>query len=739
MESPRNSNHTRDDWEARKPLIQRLYLKENKTCKHIRKYLEIEEKFKVTERQIKNRLNEWGLESKKTCARHYQAMQAVLDHLEGHGLDIDFLVPKRGDRVVYSARKVKKECERIRKREMRMGCFRPCPVEIAHQILMEAQIVWSQSASSNSTSMASLVHAQISATTTPSSDQAASVVDTPDDDPLKPQSVTNTDLSDASPTTTVSDLMDDDISYIDPETPSEDGLRPQHGQELAPHASIRLPFRESLHLDVSLDVRSLFWLRNVWKHRRICHSSSLSTCNELPCLALSKSLETQFIFKQRTALTGYDRPNASSSTGGPHEFTSVNTAAGLKRGGIDLMFFPKLRCLCGARETREVVSSTAGQPNSHNRHLRLRLPRGSDADYSVEIEYSSRETSNAEQQHSDAQCEIKVDMGSMHARHWAAPFIRQCFVTPTDQTSLEVAKMQSVSILKDMLRQNDSPPILPDLSWAVMILGSNLRIDELKDLLRTCQETIETYSENEMDLSLGLLFKYALASVSSDVRLMDELSEDLPLFFAQCGLRWSGNHPNFLVASHFYAWDLIRLGDYGRAIPLLMACLPISIRMMGAHDTLTINCLVMLSRAYKETKEHFWALFFLREAMGALDDLRQQETRSPYLDCFCLSLLYRQGQLLCGIGDNDALAERQYWRVLWGRMAILGLKSGATWSVARRLRTIYKQTGRIQSSKYLKDYMDARWMWENSPDRDRLRRDGSDSASTVVTTSSAPA
>ncbi|KAK5213646.1 hypothetical protein LTR47_000834 [Exophiala xenobiotica] len=140
MTSTKAPCHPREVWEAWKGTIAQMYLRENKTCGEIRTHL-LGKNFPCSERQIKNRLSEWKFECKKTPSQHYLAMLVVAEAYPADGYEVMFDVPKRHDREVFSLKKIKKECDRVKKKcHKDRTRFGPPSLEDAQRILCDANI-----------------------------------------------------------------------------------------------------------------------------------------------------------------------------------------------------------------------------------------------------------------------------------------------------------------------------------------------------------------------------------------------------------------------------------------------------------------------------------------------------------------------------------------------------------------------------------------------------------------------
>jgi len=139
----------------------------------------------------------------------------------------------------------------------------------------------------------------------------------------------------------------------------------------------------------------------------------------------------------------------------------------------------------------------------------------------------------------------------------------------------------------------------------------------------------------------------------------------------------------------------------------LRHCLPICERVMGLSSLVTVNCLVISSRAHAEIRNHAWARNCLETAISRLDDQR------PDLEQFRLVLLHRLGELNLNTGDYQT-TEMQFWKVLQDRTEVCSLEAEATWSAAQSLCDLFSTTGREDNAEDLMDYMRARLDWERN-------------------------
>ncbi|EHY53002.1 hypothetical protein HRR83_006162 [Exophiala dermatitidis] len=511
---------SKEDWEEKKAVIRQMYLYENRTCAQVQDYLQ-EHGFHVNTRQIKNKLNEWGFERKKTRAEQYLAMLYVANIYAAHGSDVIFNVPKREERQDYSTRKIRKECDRIRKKRDRdRPLSEPQTLGEAQKILVEADI-------------------ECRGTSGPRSpDQGR-------------QRIT-----------------------------SSHGCSPRE---------ITFDFRRA----DSPDMRAL--------------------------------------------IADINQSDAASGTGTPVSVEAMRDS----------------RKHCGSESSVRSCSS---------------------------------------------QREHKVN-----ASKWVKPYYTQCFATPVSKGTFEGRKRQAMQILDSILKQ-DNPYIFPTLAEMVMIFGSNQRTGELAEFLSDSCSVIDACQGSRGSFTYATPFRYTLAFTKENQNLMRQYGAQLHRSMTEIRQIWGEEHPNFLVNANFCAWHWMQNLDYHLAIPLLRHCLPICERVMGPCSLVTINCLVITSRAHAEVRNNVWARHCLETAMLRIDGERED------LEQFRLVLLHRLGELNMQTGNYQA-TEMQFWKVLQDRARICGLDAEATWSAAHSLCELFATTARGDLAAELLDYMRDRLEW----------------------------
>ncbi|EXJ90555.1 hypothetical protein A1O1_03658 [Capronia coronata CBS 617.96] len=309
-----------------------------------------------------------------------------------------------------------------------------------------------------------------------------------------------------------------------------------------------------------------------------------------------------------------------------------------------------------------------------------------------------------------ASCGLGPRQRSSHRQHklnanrWIEPYYKRCFEGPVSKAAFERHRRRAMQVLESILKQ-DNQYIFPALAEIVMIFGSNQRTSELTEFLSDSCTVIDSCPGLRGSFTYDAPFRYALAFSENNLDRMREYGAHLTRSMVEVRQIWGEDHPNFLVNANFCAWHAMHNRDYHIAIPLLRRCLPICERVMGPSSLVTINCLVITSRAHAEIRNHVWARNCLEIAMTRLDDQRQD------LKQFRLVMLHRLGELNLETGEYQT-TEMQFWKVLQDRTEICGMDAGATWSTAQSLYELFCATGREDHAEELMDYMRSRLDWE---------------------------
>jgi Clr5 domain len=102
-----------EGWQQAKPLIEQLYVQQDRPLKEVRAYLAEHNNFLATERMFKQRLKEWGFDRKKVKAAEWRYMLRVTRQRRNEGKDSAFRV--NGKIIVWS--NIRKHLKRKKKTE----------------------------------------------------------------------------------------------------------------------------------------------------------------------------------------------------------------------------------------------------------------------------------------------------------------------------------------------------------------------------------------------------------------------------------------------------------------------------------------------------------------------------------------------------------------------------------------------------------------------------------------------
>ncbi|KAK4937976.1 hypothetical protein LTR10_021465 [Elasticomyces elasticus] len=686
MSSPRTPCHSREEWEEWKAAIGRMYLDENKTCKEIKTYLD-RAQFGCTERQIKNRLSEWKFECKKTPAQHYMAMLSVTIALAHQGFDVVFDVPKRLAREDFTVKKVKKECDRIRKKcDKDRTTFTIPSIETAEQALCDANIHWTAVTQEDQPGLiaqpCSHLDVTIDAYRSEQQQAAANLYEYtrsheyPTRDRESPSHRFATIHT--SPESSYRSSPDSSGSQKNsPRSPSSPGTV---YSDDSPEAS--QPNRSPIGLlaarpppDVEIPNSSMALLSTKCgygdKGDSLCRSTSAP----------------------------YGIPEATCSVGNHISALSCKTSNTGKLPSANAQILAKIL------DTRAEVSQIS--------NLYCKPEPSEDFDFSEALDSMKVEDNhNSTWNRSDGvSISVKPTTSNhkMNACRWAAPYYSQCFKNNFDKTTVDRSKVQAMQMLKQCLKE-DNPWVYPCLIWMVLVLGSHCRMQELASFVHASCEIIDEDPNMHDSFTFAAPFHYTLAFTTGNDGDMNHWGDCLPRAYEQIQHIWGERHPNFLVIAHFYAWHQLRRGNYDCGIPLLRRCLPICEQVMGRHSLVTINGLVMISRALEETQNFRWAIDYLQTALDRLNGQR------PDLEKFRLTLLQRLAELKLRHTDDLQTAEAQLFNVLYGRGFLGGLDERSTWSTVHSLCEVFNKTGRARQAIELLDYCTKRLDWERTRD-----------------------
>ncbi|KAJ9606955.1 hypothetical protein H2200_008966 [Cladophialophora chaetospira] len=713
MAGDRSPQPSKEAWEAWKPEIHRWYLLENWTCVDIQKALGGHH-FSVSERQIKNRLSEWKFERKKTPYNLYLAMSVIADYHRAGGVEVEFEVPKRETRVSYSVQKVKKECERVKKRydnpEKHLEPLKWPTLYDAQTILQEADISWRERGLPVQQTLITgfppnndvvpwngqyhdlpprhhpskmevniVLQHECTSTATPSFRSTSLLTKSPTDLSVSnyqhSQAFQTLQIANGRPTTYTPQSEESPPSLPSPK--SESSLSSSCQSPISPVFGQELKAPSSAHT-----------------MKPICVRQSVPQRSRMPISP------------------------ASLVRSPPIKMEQLPPSWALP---MDEIPAPRKVGLFKKTNSTFSICRRCEPPHSH-----------SDFDFSGAIDSLENQSSVIKQEsfdqaeffdESSLDQDVSPEDHKLTASRWAAPYYMQ-YVSNFSEADLQRTKDRSMNALWYAL-EHKSEWILPCLSWTVLILGQTERMNQLAEFLQASREVINRHQDYKDSFIYDVPFRYCWAWASNNEEEMVEAGNCLGRSHDQIRTIWGEDHPNFFVSGYLYAFHLIRQGHFKKAIQLLTKQLAVCEDKMGRHDLLTISCLSVVSRAHAEMENFGQARYYLRKAVKATQYLEEAithpEIHRPVLQRFRLSLLARHAELMFHL-DDYLDAEKQLWSVLRVRGQRYGLKAVDTWNAAHGLGYVLQNTGQEGVWEELHDYMRKGNDWEQL--RDWCRQSG---------------
>ena len=699
MAGDRAPQPSKEAWEVWKQSIRKWYLTENWTCGEIQRALEAQ-RFRVSERQIKNRLNEWKFERKKTLYPLYLAMLVVSEHYKERGVEVEFDVPKRETRVIYTTQKVKKECERVRKRLMSNSESINLPaLHEAECLLAEAEISWKE--------RQLVVHRDL---TQPHGN-------------LVPWDGHARNIA----CCVFSPKAEADIVVLHENSPFNDFHCQRDGYFVTSDSYSGSGFRGyqngSAHPSPSLSEgeSAIYTPRSIQTPQSLSlgkpEVSPLSYCIP-PFTPRSDQISST---SSRTHVTprfnaGQPLDQATLASDPP---TSPSTFCSVK---LEQDVGPSHICFSSENHLRS-SALVMNQPSTTKSMCHRCDTPHKDYEFSNMINSLKHEPATLKSEYLEGSSflngipldrDASADDHKLTASRWAAPYYMQC-ISNVPQDVLQHAKAQSMQALRYALEHNNEF-ILPCLSWSILILGQPERMKQLAELLHASCVVINQHELVRDSFTYAIPFRYAWAWASNNEVEMKLAGRCLERSHTQIRHIWTKNHPNYFVSGYLYAWHLLLQQEYAKAIDLLTENLPVCESTMGPHDLLTISCLAVVSRAYGEIGNLREAVRYLRKAMIATQTLEADsddtQVYRPALQRFRLSLLARHADLIFHLGEY-LNAEEQFWGVLRVHGQLYGLSNVDTWNAATGLRCVLQKTGREALGEEAWGYMLKGWEWEH--------------------------
>ncbi len=707
MAGDRSPQPPKEAWESWKQEIHGWYLTHNWTCHEIQKALR-HRRFIVSERQIKNRLSEWKFERKKTPYTHYLAMSVLSDCCRG---EIEFEVPKRETRVIYSSQKVKKECERVKKRYNSPSCAETLnwpSLDDAQCLLREADISWRPTETRHTFLTASRPKHVIACWDGGLRDLPYHIRSSMGGHTMTTDHCTSSAARGSE--------RRDSLAVSEPIADSRlSDYRKLKADQSLPIVQNRPPVYTP---QSSATPCSLHSIKDEPSSPSCCRSPMSPVFS--PGLKPASPVDTKELFSGGSSLQSYPvcpLPEASSSR--------------LPFVKVERHLLSSRPCSMGEAPAFQGSGFTKRSSSTSSKSHRCRSPHSHpDFDFNGTINSLQSQDSMVKSEgfgryRTLDEISLDQDIGAeehkLTASQWALPYYNECESNVSEDV-LQLTKERSMAALRYALT-NNRERILPCLSWTILILGQGERMQQLAELLKASYAVINEDPNMRGSFTYAVPYRYAWAWASNNEKEMDESGDDLQRSYEQISMLWGEEHPNFFVSTYLYAWHLLRRANYAEALELLAKHLPVCEAKLGRNDLLTISCLTVFSRAHEEMSKPLEAIHYLRKAMTATQRLEEDpEIHRPVLQRFRLSLLARHAALLFSVHDH-VNAEKQFRRVLQLRRNLYGLQDVTTLHAAQDVGTVLLSMGQGALWKDLVDYMQKGNHWEQIRDWCRLAKE----------------
>ena len=204
------------------------------------------------------------------------------------------------------------------------------------------------------------------------------------------------------------------------------------------------------------------------------------------------------------------------------------------------------------------------------------------------------------------------------ACQWASSTFLQCFGVDTHtDVSIHFDHTRAMGVLQQMLYESQQNRcILPCLNWMSCVLSFNRKWNELEAFLEASLQVVKDTLGSELPFAVP--FHFALACCRDDAASIDTWASYLRESHFQVIAEFGIRHPNEVVHLFYRAYYAWYQGNHQHAIELLDWCLPRAQSVMGCDNLITIQCIVMLSRAYASTLQHQKAILGLEDALRLL-------------------------------------------------------------------------------------------------------------------------
>ncbi|KIW19841.1 hypothetical protein PV08_00416 [Exophiala spinifera] len=657
MSSSRSLYHPKDAWDYWRETIDHMYLHENKTCGDIRAYL-ISNDFSCSERQIKNRLREWKYESKKTPSQHYLAMLSYANSERVDGYKIKFDVPKRDGRVYFSLKKIKKECDRVKKKYENAHVEFSLPsYEVAERILWDADIRISRHLAEPDDLTRSKSYPEIPGEPDGHGCYA----------PGRPfANYTDWTASIDNDSQVSQGELDEEYNFARLETnwASHSLLGNQISTVQIDHPNI-----------ITLNGEPLACSSPTSVVMKDFHDSQWSTCEDNDPSWKLNNLSAQtisVICAERSAALSHAVPTLTHCSDQLRFLLAIlDTRILLPRIRAYLRMEESVNSFLNS-ETLSILMEEGYYSNSDS----------GECSTSLEEEFLGHRIDVDRLDISNLSPPLKALVKGIKAKNDEAGVIRLRY---------------GLCELSDW--------ILPGLVWMHLVLESDGRDAELKNFLSIGYTILEQAEHLEDHTAFAVPFRYIFAEFTRNSGDTAKWGQRLRGAHARITSRWGIDHPNSLAIATYMAWNDLHHGRLESAIQLLTAYVDICERRLGPHSILTVAGWALMSRALDEHGNLVGACASVAKVVERFDSDRSD------LGKYRLMMMHRFGELLLRTDQLEA-AETYLLEALGGRLQVCGLESGEVWSTIRALDAVFLRSGRIQQAQEFVEYFTNLFNWE---------------------------
>ncbi|KAK6383705.1 hypothetical protein LTS17_002997 [Exophiala oligosperma] len=649
MSNARSLHHPRDAWEIWREAIGHLYLAENRTCGYIKAFL-ISNHFPCSERQIKNRLRDWKLERKKTPSQHYLAMMSVANNERNAGYEIVFKVPKRWGMEHFNLKKIKKECDRVKKRFGRAHDDFSLPsLENARLVLRNAGIT-----------------------------------------PFLGRPAPYPDISGAPGDYKRYSLGNPFATYTGWIVPSDDSVQVSGGDFERRSVCIFLENPPTCHSSPTAVQTSAIQVDN------LCTiASGDDLASSLPMSVVVKNPPSpQWPLCEDNGMNWEpcildDQPRSLAY---PEPTTVLHDTLPTVALCPDRTSF-----VIALLDTRSGFTSLQCYDFKEEPMTNFEISRNQDI-IMKEGNYNNLHANQYSKPVESGLFRRGIDIGPMDISHSSQD--------PKDFVN-DITQDDDESRVVYGLLDGVGEWLLPTLIWMQVILASDGREKDLKQFLSNTCNTLEQAHYLENKDAFAVPFRYVWADLIRHSNGRIYWGQKLPFAQTQIINIQGFYHPNTFIIEHYTAWCDMYCGRLRKGVTTLKASLAVCEAYLGLDSIVTITRWVLISRGLEKQDNLDEALVYITKATKQLNGSRSDLAKYRFM------ILHRRGVIELQTNRLEE-AEQHLLAALLGRFEVCGLEDNATWSSVSQYTHALVLTGRVDTATEVSDYFTRRLNWERN-------------------------